>query len=265
MADQELPVLGVLAFNEAFTEKATGLAESLGLPLLENSTPSAERQEGFVLWVHPEGLALQQTGKKAPGPIRVDFVSGAMAHRRVYGGGAGEQVAKAVGVKGSRRPSVLDATAGLGRDSFVLACLGCDVMMYERNRVVAALLADGLERAACEPEVAGVIQHMSLHSGDVKVALASLTTVPDVIYLDPMFPHSDKSAEVKKEMKAFRSVVGADEDAEALFHAAKQAGPCRVVVKRPRKAPLISEDKPSLVMEGKSGRFDIYAYRALPE
>ncbi len=40
-----------------------------------------------------------------------------MAHRRKFGGGRGEAVAKAVGIKGDYLPDVVDATAGLGRDA----------------------------------------------------------------------------------------------------------------------------------------------------
>jgi hypothetical protein len=57
-----------------------------------------------------------------------------MAHRRKFGGGRGEAVAKAVGIKGDYLPDVVDATAGLGRDAFVLASVGCRVRMLERIR-----------------------------------------------------------------------------------------------------------------------------------
>jgi hypothetical protein len=76
-----------------------------------------------------------------------------MAHRRKFGGGRGEAVAKAVGIKGSYLPDVVDATAGLGRDAFVLASVGCRVRMLERNPVVAALLDDGLTRGYADPEI----------------------------------------------------------------------------------------------------------------
>ena len=64
-------------------------------------------------------------------------------------------------------------------------------------------------------------------------------------------------------MLAFRSVVGADEDSASLLEAALAADPSRIVVKRPRKAPVIEGPKPSYSLEGKSGRFDIYAKRKL--
>ena len=83
----------------------------------------------------------------------MDFVEGAVAHRRKFGGGRGQSIAKAVGLKSGAMPTVVDATAGLGRDAFVLASLGCKVTLIERSPVVAALLQDGLARAAQDPEI----------------------------------------------------------------------------------------------------------------
>lgn len=100
----------------------------------------------MALVMTPEHLELRKRDEPKLGGIFVDFVGGAMAHRRKFGGGRGEAVAKAVGIKGSYLPDVVDATAGLGRDAFVLASVGCRVRMLERNPVVAALLDDGLTR-----------------------------------------------------------------------------------------------------------------------
>ncbi|MCT1282181.1 class I SAM-dependent methyltransferase, partial [Pseudomonas aeruginosa] len=86
---------------------------------------------------------------------------------------------------------------------------------------------------------------------------------PQVIYLDPMFPHRDKSALVKKEMRLFRPLVGDDLDAPALLQAALALASHRVVVKRPRKAPIIEGPKPGYSLEGKSSRYDIYPKKAL--
>jgi len=86
---------------------------------------------------------------------------------------------------------------------------------------------------------------------------------PQGIYLDPMFPHRDKSALVKKEMRVFRPLVGDDLDAPALLEAALALATHRVVVKRPRKAPIIEGGKPSHSLEGKSSRYDIYPKKAL--
>jgi len=218
-----------------------------------------------VVQVSEQGLQLQVTGADAPGPVRVDFVEGALAHRRQYGGGTGQMVAKAAGLKGSLRPSVLDATAGLGRDAFVLAALGCQVTLIERQPIIAALLADGLERARLAGgESAEIAGRMRLLRADAIDAMAHWNeAVPQVIHLDPMFPHRDKSALVKKEMRVFRPLAGDDLDAPALLASALALASHRVIVKRPRKAPAIAGRPPSAQLSGQSSRYDIYGIRKL--
>ncbi|MGP0174828.1 class I SAM-dependent methyltransferase [Pseudomonas sp. NCHU5208] len=218
----------------------------------------------YALQLGEEGLQLVELGDKAPGPVRVDFVEGAAAHRRQFGGGSGQMIAKAVGVQPGIRPRTLDATAGLGRDAFVLASLGCEMTLIERQPLVAALLEDGLQRAALDQEVAPIVARMQLLSGNaIELMQAWQGEAPQVIYLDPMFPHRDKSALVKKEMRLFRPFVGDDLDAPALLQAALALASHRVVVKRPRKAPAIEGSKPGYVLEGKSSRYDIYPKKKL--
>lgn len=213
----------------------------------------------MALVLTPENLQLRKLDEPKLGGIFVDFVSGAMAHRRKFGGGRGEAVAKAVGIKKEYLPDVIDATAGLGRDAFVLAALGCRVRMLERHPVVAALLDDGLQRGYQDAEIGPWLQErMSLIHASSITALSDITPAPDVIYLDPMYPHRQKSALVKKEMRVFQSLVGADDDADALLAPAIALAKRRVVVKRPDYAePLAGQKAPSAVTT-KSHRFDIY-------
>lgn len=190
--------------------------------------------------------------------VFVDFLHGALAHRKKFGGGKNQLIAKAVGIKPKVKLSVLDVTAGLGRDAFVLATLGCDVVMCERSEIIHALLQDGIERARVEPW----FQQLSLSLIDAD-ALDYLSTIaeekkPDVIYIDPMFPEKTKSALVKKEMRVLRDVVGDDLDAEKLLAAALPVAKKRVVVKRAKLAPTISDRKPDVIYTGKSSRFDVY-------
>lgn len=247
----------VEALDAGCAPQAQQWAERLGLPL---QIDEAE----FALQVGEQGLQLQQLGADAPGPVRVDFVEGGAAHRRLYGGGSGQMIAKAVGVAQGVRPRVLDATAGLGKDGFVLATLGCEMSLIERQPLIGALLEDGLARGARDPEVAPIVARMHLLKGNsIELMRNWEGEPPQVIYLDPMFPHREKSALVKKEMRLFRPLVGDDNDAPALLAAALALASHRVVVKRPRKAPCIEGPKPSHGLEGKSSRYDIYPKKAL--
>lgn len=262
--------LAVIAAEPSYSEQAEALAAQLQLPFLGLVDEKYIDDEPYVLSCG-ERLQLCATGRKAPGPIAVDFVSGAAAHRRKYGGGKGQQIAKAVGVRSGFYPRVVDATAGLGRDAFVLASLGCEVRMLERNPLVHALLADGVRRlqeaAERDIELAPIAQRLVLEPR-IESAVEWLEAQPaesiPVIYLDPMFPSREKSARVKKDMVAFHEIVGADEDADALLAPAYAACYYRTVVKRPRLAPDLAGAKPNLRFEGKSGRFDLYTRHGVP-
>ncbi|MGK9064553.1 class I SAM-dependent methyltransferase [Stutzerimonas chloritidismutans] len=251
------PIVRVEALAPSFVGQAQAWASRLELPL------QAEDAQ-FALQVGEGGLQLQSVEPQAPGPVRVDFLEGGAAHRRQFGGGSGQMIAKAVGIQPGIRPSVLDATAGLGRDAFVLATLGCELVLCERQPLIAALLEDGLSRAAMDAEVGPIVARMGLVQGNAIERMARWEgEPPQVIYLDPMFPHRDKSALVKKEMRLFRPFVGDDLDASALLEQALELASHRVVVKRPRKAPAIDGAKPAYCLEGKSSRYDIYPKKKL--
>lgn len=264
--------LAVLCNNPECSARAEQLSLSLSLPLLVDQAPETIVDYAFVLMFSAQGVTLQQTGRKAPGPIIVEFTEGAVDHRRKFGGGKGQMIAKAVGVKAGVYPRVLDATAGMGKDSFVLATLGCELTMIERSPIVHVLLQDGLARARAfaqeqDAELLQVMNRMQLLAQDSRAYLESLSAeqFPDVIYLDPMFPERQKTADVKKEMAAFHSVVGKDEDADSLLPLALARVNYRVVVKRPRKAPFLNNQTPSYQLEGKSSRYDIYTLKKLPD
>ena len=248
------------------TVAARALAEALQCPYLGVVKPARVVDYDMLLNFDECGLALQVTGKGAPGPVRAEFAIGKAGYRLEHGGGTGQLVARAVGLQKTRRSlHVLDATAGLGQDAFVLAGLGCRMTLFERSPVVHALLADGLARGRMIELVAPVMARMTLVPGSsIEWLEQAGENAADVIYLDPMFPHRDKAALVKKEMQVFRPVVGDDTDAPQLLRAALGAATYRVVVKRPRKSPSVEGPEPATRIEGKSSRYDIYAKQALP-
>lgn len=232
------------------------------------SAADSTSDQAAVLIYDGDGLALQTLDKPLPGPVRVDFADTALQRRTRNGQAHGESVARACGVRKGATPRVLDATAGLGRDSWILASLGASVEMLERAPVVHALLADGLRRAHLDPELLATAQRMSLLADSAHQVLMSKLHLPaearpEVVYLDPMFPHRDKSAKVKKDMWAFRHLVGSDSDADALLDMARAVASKRVVVKRPRIAPDLNNEPPHQRLLGQSSRFDLYTPKPL--
>jgi 16S rRNA (guanine1516-N2)-methyltransferase len=217
--------------------------------------------EGAVLVLEEEGLGLYALDMPGSGAVRVDLAEGAMGWRLAANRAKHEMVVKACAIKASESTRVFDATAGLLRDTAVLAAAGAFVHVVERSPIIAALVEDGLRRAALQTELVSIVSRIQFQAGEalpLLQALASSAEKPDVVYLDPMFPHRDKSALVKKEMRVFRAVVGTDDDTDALLAVAMKAAKRRVVVKRPRLAPPLAGLKPTMTLEGKSGRFDIY-------
>ncbi len=208
-------------------------------------------------------LELHLAGQPEPPSICVDFCGPSFKYRLFKGGGRGQALAKATGLKNNAKPLVFDATAGLGRDGFILAALGCRVIMCERSPVIHALLEDGLRRAALDRQLESICQRITLYHGSSQEVLPQICRQqrPEVIYLDPMFPHRQKSALVKKEMRALRLVVGDDRDSNTLLQTSLQETGQRVVCKRPAQAPALSGRTPDFTINTKKHRFDVYLSR----
>ncbi len=208
---------------------------------------------GLYLSFAEDTLSLCSSLQK--GNVCVDFSAGRLDYRRQKGGG--EQIAKAVNYKENK--CLIDATAGLGRDSFILASHGLDVHLFERHPIVAALLQDGINRASAVDELAGIVQNMHLYNQAFSFEAAQNIAKPDVVYLDPMYPVRQKSAAIKKEMAYFHDLVGvANSDEAAMLQDACVLAKKRVVVKRPRLGDFLNQQKPAYQYEGKSTRFDVY-------
>jgi 16S rRNA (guanine1516-N2)-methyltransferase len=196
--------------------------------------------------------------KREPTELRVDFVNGPVAHRLRFGGGRGQDLAKAMGLRGGKTPTIIDATAGLGRDAFLLASLGAEVTLIERSDKMHALLEQGMQRAAVEGgQLREIIDRMTLLKGDAKDLLPDLSG--ESILIDPMHPPRKSSALVKQELRQVREIVGSDEDAADLVRVALANATKRVVLKWPAKADPIEGIRPCThQILGKSTRYDVF-------
>lgn len=263
--DNPLHSIAIAYVHNSDAEQARRMAKKWQLTYIGDHQASINHPElSFLLQVNDQHLELCKLDEPKLGAIKVDFVEGAVAHRRKFGGGRGQDIGKAIGLKHGFTPHVLDATAGLGRDAFLLASLGCKVTLMERMPIVAALLEDGLERAQLNAEITDIINNMHLmHTSSIENM--NLSAQVDVVYLDPMYPHKEKSALVKKEMHMFQSLVGEDLDADSLLEPALQLAKYRVVVKRPSYAPPLANKKPSMSINMKKNRFDVYVNLAIPK
>lgn len=237
---------------------------NIPLPAALPIRSQAHAADAFQL-VCANGLALQPLHLGKVKPIQVDFVTGALAHRRKFGGGVQQDIAKACGLHQIRTLTVLDATAGLGRDAFVLASLGASLTMMERNPIVFALLLDGLQRAQGmgDEVLQAIVARMTLHAGTAPEYFQATPPSQQVLYLDPMFPPRQKAAKVKADMQSLHELVGVEDDADPLLAWGHKQPFARIVVKRPRLAEPLLQAEPSYQMLGKANRFDVYALRKL--
>lgn len=206
---------------------------------------------GLELRHDDEGLVLAGDGME----LRASFAG--LASRIAGGRLHRELVVRAAKVRGAgAAPTLVDATAGLGEDSFLLAAVGFSVTLFESNPVIAALLADAVSHAADDPRLADAARRMHVVEADSIAALRALDKSPDVVYLDPMFPERRKSAAVKKKFQLLHRLEAPCDDEEALLAAAFAARPRKIIVKRPLKGPVLAGVAPSYALSGKAIRFD---------
>ncbi|GMR03981.1 MAG: 16S rRNA (guanine(1516)-N(2))-methyltransferase RsmJ [Gammaproteobacteria bacterium] len=242
--------------DPAARRAAANLASELGLLWTE---PGPGQEFQLLLVYTPKRLELRDCRDMHMGPVFAEFgdldvrpFSPNLSRRQPF--------ARAIG---SKNRVVVDATAGLGHDAFLLACMGYRVTAIERNGAVVALLRDGLRRAQQQETLSRACgNRLHLVTADAREVLPDVRPKPDVIYLDPMFPPKrKKSAAVKKEIRLLRMLVGDDADAQELLEISRRCATDRVVVKRPDHAPALAP-KPTVSYSGKLVRYDVYHTRA---
>jgi 16S rRNA (guanine1516-N2)-methyltransferase len=224
----------------------------------------SEHTEGtdYQILLTTQGLALQKTNDTST-PLYLDFRNGKTNYRRLHTSLRRETLARAMGLKNHTAPKIVDATAGLGRDGFMLASLGFEITLLERSPIIYTLLEDAIKRASLDKEIAPIVQRLQLVQTDAIAWMEQVSEAnrPDIIYLDPMFPARTKSALVKKDMRYFHDIVGEDNDSARLLPVALACAARRVVVKRPRLAEPLAAISPNFSQEGSSSRFDVYLTR----
>ena len=208
----------------------------------------------LTLRLDAEGLSLLSEGQMLKG----DFVR--LLPRLKWNNLSKELLVRAARIKDHTHTlTAIDATAGLGEDSLLLAAAGFQVKLYERNPIIYELLGDALKRAAKTPELAEIVARMQLFHEDSIQAMKRLEASPDVILLDPMFPERQKSALVKKKLQMIQKLEFPCVDEEELILSAMKAGPKKLIIKRPPKGPYLAGIKPDYSLTGKAVRFDCFA------
>lgn len=249
--------IAVVCYSKARLPKVKDFCQINELALLKRKSD----QYDLLLIFHDDLVELYD--RQLNTSISIDFLKGTLAHRQQFGGGRGQAIAKAIGMKSGVTPSVLDTTAGLAGDAFVLATLGCSITLLERSPIIFALIEDAVERASLNESFEQIIEQgfniVNRDANDyIKEQLTAGTSSPDVIYIDPMYPHKKKSALVKKDMQILQRLHGEDDNTAELLENTLLFAKKRVVVKRPIQAATVSEKKPNTCIKSKKTRYDIY-------
>ena len=173
----------------------------------------------------------------------------------------GEMLIKAAKLKGmDHTPIAVDMTAGLGEDAFLLAGAGCKVIMFEQDEVIASLLEDAIKRGKEIVEIKDVMDRMTLIKGDSIEGVKSLDIIPDIVYLDPMFPQRQKSGLIKKKFQIIHELEKPCSNGADLLNAAISTKAKKIIVKRPQKGENLVDIKPNYTISGKAIRYDVYIY-----
>ncbi len=228
-------------------------AENLHIPGIE-----LLKNEQYTLFFGDAKWQLMHHLSSTAKPFYIDFLSDENIYRKKKSNIRDEALAKAVGLKKGFRPRVIDATAGLGRDAFLLAGFGCDVLMLERSPHMALLLLDALYRyKVAAPKALLNIDCIYTNAIEFLKKLPG-AAYPEVIVVDPMYPLVKQKALIKQPMRIVRGLVGDDLDAQQLFLQALQCAKKRVVVKRPKQAAYLGERPANFSITSQQHRFDVY-------
>ncbi len=181
---------------------------------------------------------------------------------------------------------VIDATAGFGHDSLILASTGAQVIMLEQQPLMALLLLIEQQRMNALPNWQKLMSRLQIINTDALSYFESIDFADsnnkltadnhhgvDVVYLDPMFPEDSyqdsktgKGAKVGKHMQALHQLASPPTSAEEVQllqsaqavvsqNSQKQG---RVIVKRPQFAPFLADQSPNESWHNEAVRFDGY-------
>lgn len=245
--------LAVTTNDPTLVSIAQELASNLNLPYSDKD----ESKHDYWLILDQSGLALVSNKNKRLKPLYIDFEIGSTEYRKQHTSLRKEPLARAIGIHPDKKPLIVDATAGFGQDSYLLACLGYNITMLERSPILFALLQDGLKRLTSP-----ISQQLTLVRADSREWLPHCKPSPDIIYLDPMFPERKKSAAVKKNMAMLHELLD-DSDEDDLLDVALACATYRVVVKRPRLSVNLAGKSPTYTITGPKIRYDIYQVQSL--
>ena len=240
-----------IATSQAYTQIHSLLID---LPITITHNPPQQSQQWHLV-LDQDGLWFYPPTRSNLKPYAFSFLQKNL-QRRAQQLGHKTPLIKALGKKDENNLTIIDATAGLGRDAFLLAYRGFQLTLIEQH----PLLVAGLRYALMEwNEQQSASNHAWQCLWTDSCSWLKRNPQADIIYIDPMFPERRKSALVKKETQLLQQLNGTSHSEQTLLNCALTTNSDRVVVKRPRLGPYIEHHRrPNYQVVSKTHRFDVY-------
>ena len=157
---------------------------------------------------------------------------------------------------GNYEKTIVDASAGLGRDSYLIHQLGHRVHSIEINPTLFELMHDGKSALGENPD-------WELHQGSCEDILHTLDQI-NIIYFDPMFEHP-KKAKAQKYTQVIQHYCMTDHAQNGLIIdfliGFARENHLKLVIKQPQKRSSLTIPKPHhRIPSGKFCEFWIYQF-----
>tara|TARA_A100001015_G_scaffold269833_1_gene321841 strand:+ start:337 stop:1074 length:738 start_codon:yes stop_codon:yes gene_type:complete len=221
------------------------------LNLISNDKINLDRDS---LVLQEDNLYFNFKEERALTPLKIDIKKGALGWRLARAQHE-THLKKAIG-KTDQPLRILDATAGLLRDSMIMLALGHSVTAYEQSKILYTMLNNELNQLS---ETDSNLLNFQLINSNVCETKFSDESF-DVIYFDPMYPEDRASSARRSDLKKINSILeieGLASDPESTFTYLRNIPSTKLIVKRPLKADAF-EGSINYQITGKSVRFDIY-------
>ena len=197
--------------------------------------------------LNSDGIELINANYKEAVSISVNFLNEAINNKiKLRISGKKDVFSKLFPIKNS---TLLDCTAGYGRDSYILRLMGFNVTMIENSPVMSLLLNYALKKLK--------LLNFKMYHGNSYDYLNHSEKNYDYIYIDFMFDKLKKNSLSSKNDETLKLVSFQENNKNNLIRLAIKKSNSRVVVKEPKHS-LSDILKPEYTIKTKLLNFNIY-------
>ena len=194
-----------------------------------------------------EGVELINNNYKKPVSIMIDFFDKRMNNKIKQRLSGKKDIFHKLFPK--KNSTLLDCTAGYGRDGYILRSMGFNVTMIENSPIISLLLNDALKKLK--------LSDFIMYHGNSYDYLSHSEKYYDYIYIDFMFNKLKKNSLSSKNDETLKLISFQENDKNNIIRLAIKKSNSRVVVKEPKNS-LSNILKPEYTIKTKLLNFNIY-------